>query len=83
MRAGDDLIIPPNNQSVEIFGVTVAEVNEHFQITSLETFYNPNQLFENMMKKIEEALPVGHGPVTASVEVVTTRGEAEEAAPIT
>lgn len=75
MRAGEDLVIPPNNKMVEIFGVTIATVNDKFQITALDTYYNPNQLFENMMKKVEEELPEGHPPIEGPLKIAVTDEE--------
>jgi hypothetical protein len=49
MRTGQ-LFVNPSNQIVEIFGVTVAEVNDKLQITQLETFFNPNDLMQQLAK---------------------------------
>lgn len=79
MRSGPDLIIPPHHQTVEIFGVTVAEVNDKFQITALDTYYSPNQLFESMMRKIEDEIPEVTGKVQGIKLVgVTTSGVKQE-----
>ncbi|CAG8507790.1 6849_t:CDS:2 [Ambispora leptoticha] len=50
MRNGSELIAEPTNEIVELFGVTVATINEKFQILQLETFFNPNDLFSQMVK---------------------------------
>ncbi|KAF9437023.1 hypothetical protein BGZ76_002224 [Entomortierella beljakovae] len=46
----EKIIAEPTNETVEIFGVTVAHVNDKFQIESLETFYDPAALFNEMLK---------------------------------
>ncbi|CAG8624818.1 2814_t:CDS:2 [Funneliformis caledonium] len=50
MRNGSDLIAEPTNERVELFGVTIATINEKFQILQLETFFNPDDLFSQMVK---------------------------------
>ncbi|CAI2186425.1 12712_t:CDS:2 [Funneliformis geosporum] len=40
----------PTNEIVDLFGVTVATINEKFQILQLETFFNPDDLFSQMVK---------------------------------
>ncbi|CAG8473502.1 8007_t:CDS:2 [Funneliformis mosseae] len=44
------LIAEPTNERVELFGVTIATINEKFQILQLETFFNPDDLFSQMVK---------------------------------
>ncbi|CAG8581010.1 16184_t:CDS:2 [Dentiscutata erythropus] len=50
IRNGKTLVAEPTNEVVEIFGVTVATINDKYQITSLETFYNPSDLMTQMTK---------------------------------
>ncbi|CAG8511822.1 6101_t:CDS:2 [Scutellospora calospora] len=40
----------PTNEVVEIFGITVATINDKYQIISLETFYDPADLMKQMVK---------------------------------
>ncbi|CDH51365.1 hypothetical protein RO3G_04534 [Lichtheimia corymbifera JMRC:FSU:9682] len=47
---GEKLEAAATNEVVETFGVTVAKVNEKFEIESLETFYDPSQLMRQMAK---------------------------------
>ena len=47
----EKIVAEPTNKVVEIFGVTIAHVNDKFQIESLETFYDPAALFNEMLKE--------------------------------
>ncbi|KAI7884778.1 hypothetical protein K492DRAFT_173250 [Lichtheimia hyalospora FSU 10163] len=47
---GEKLEATATNEVVETYGVTVAKVNEKFEIESLETFYDPSQLMRQMAK---------------------------------
>ncbi|CDS11191.1 hypothetical protein LRAMOSA03454 [Lichtheimia ramosa] len=47
---GEKLEAAATNEVVETFGVTVAKINEKFEIESLETFYDPSQLMRQMAK---------------------------------
>jgi hypothetical protein len=38
------------NEIVESFGVTVAKVNDKFQIEELETFYDPSDMMRQLAK---------------------------------
>ncbi|CAG8584757.1 6375_t:CDS:2 [Cetraspora pellucida] len=50
MRNGKTLVAEPTNEVVQIFGVSVATITDKFQITSIETFYNPADLMSQMTK---------------------------------
>lgn len=52
----EKLVADPSNENVEIFGVTIAHVNDKFQIESLETFYDPAALFNEMLKNSPSVL---------------------------
>ncbi|KAI9319410.1 hypothetical protein BX666DRAFT_2018445 [Dichotomocladium elegans] len=47
---GEKLEAHATNEVVETFGVTVAKVNDKFQIEDLETFYDPAQLMRQLAK---------------------------------
>ncbi|KAI7866541.1 hypothetical protein BDF14DRAFT_1812435 [Spinellus fusiger] len=47
---GKKLEAHATNEVIETFGVTVAKVNEGFQIEQLETFYDPSDLIKQMAK---------------------------------
>ncbi|ORZ13967.1 hypothetical protein BCR42DRAFT_483146 [Absidia repens] len=47
---GKKLEAPASNEVVESFGVTVAHVNDKFQVEKLETFYDPNDLMIQLSK---------------------------------
>ncbi|CAO3629539.1 unnamed protein product [Cunninghamella blakesleeana] len=51
---GKKLQAPASNEVVESFGVTVAHVNDAFQIEKLETFYDPNDMMRQLAKKNTE-----------------------------
>ena len=46
MRNGQDVTVEPKGQKVEIFGISVAKLNDNFKITELETYWNPSALFQ-------------------------------------
>ncbi|CAG8572268.1 1763_t:CDS:2, partial [Acaulospora colombiana] len=48
IRNGETLVAEPTNQAVEIYGITVAALSDKYQITSLETFYDPADLINQM-----------------------------------
>ncbi|EIE79829.1 hypothetical protein G6F46_002041 [Rhizopus delemar] len=51
---GKKLEAPASNELVETFGVTVAKVNDKFEIEELETFYDPNQLIQQLAKNKDQ-----------------------------
>ncbi|KAL0092586.1 hypothetical protein J3Q64DRAFT_1222622 [Phycomyces blakesleeanus] len=53
---GKKLEAPASNEVVQTFGITVAKVNDKFEIEQLETFYDPNDLMKQLAKnkKTEE-----------------------------
>ncbi|KAG0259259.1 hypothetical protein BGZ95_004734 [Linnemannia exigua] len=67
----EKLVADPTNETVEIFGVTIAHVNDKFQIESLETFYDPAALFNEMLKNSPSVLKC---PITGQ----STGAEEEE-----
>lgn len=42
------------NEVIKIYGVTVAKVNEKFEIEQLETFYDPSDMMRQMSKNRKE-----------------------------
>ncbi|KAG0066379.1 hypothetical protein BGZ90_001428 [Linnemannia elongata] len=63
------------NETVEIFGVTIAHVNDKFQIESLETFYDPAALFNEMLKNSPSVLKC---PITGQSTGADEEKETEE-----
>ncbi|KAI9006260.1 hypothetical protein CLU79DRAFT_712802 [Phycomyces nitens] len=47
---GKKLEAPASNEVVQTFGVTIAKVNDKFEIEQLETFYDPNDLMKQLAK---------------------------------
>lgn len=47
---GEKLEAKASNEVVDTVGVTVAKVNDKFQIEDLETFYDPNVLMRKLAK---------------------------------
>jgi hypothetical protein len=39
----------PNGKTIEVYGITIATINENHQITQLETYFNPNEMFKQFM----------------------------------
>ena len=54
---GDKVTIKAHNESLDIQGVTVAKVNDKLQVTSLETWFDPVELF-NQMRPSKETMQV-------------------------
>lgn len=51
---GKKLEAHATNEVIEVFGVTVAKVNDKFEIESLETFYDPTDMLRQMSKNKKE-----------------------------
>lgn len=47
---GKKLEAHATNEVIEVFGVSVAKVNEKFEIEDLETFYDPSDMLRQMAK---------------------------------
>lgn len=71
LNSGRTVIAKANNKLIEVFGVTVAEVDDKFRIKFLETFWEPDQMFRQLVsggledlellkegEKVEELKPV-------------------------
>ncbi|KAF9322753.1 hypothetical protein BGZ91_004071 [Linnemannia elongata] len=71
----EKLVADPTNETVEIFGVTIAHVNDKFQIESLETFYDPAALFNEMLKNSPSVLKC---PITGQSTGADEEKETEE-----
>lgn len=75
LNSGRTVVAKAHNKLIEIFGITVAEVDEGFRIKFLETFWEPDQMFRQLVsggmedlegegelregEKVEEVLVVG------------------------
>ncbi|KAI8988585.1 hypothetical protein BDF20DRAFT_833421 [Mycotypha africana] len=61
VKVGDDkkLEAPATNETVKVCGVTVAHVNDKFQIEQLETFYDPADMMRQMIKNGHEIVSTG------------------------
>ena len=75
LNSGRTVIARAHNKMIEIFGITVAEVDDQFRIKFLETFWEPDQMFRQLVsggledlegsqqlkqgEKVEELLSVG------------------------
>lgn len=49
LNSGRTVIARAHNKMIEIFGITVAEVDEQFRIKFLETFWEPDQMFRQLV----------------------------------
>lgn len=49
LNSGRSIIAKANGKVIEVFGVTVAEVDDQFRITFLETFWEPDQMFRQLI----------------------------------
>ncbi|KAF9050446.1 hypothetical protein BJ165DRAFT_1525668 [Panaeolus papilionaceus] len=70
LNSGRSIFAKANNQLIEVFGVTVAQVNAKFEIESVETFWDPQQLFKQLLSEglqnlegetVEELVPLASG----------------------
>lgn len=50
MGDGQKLEAHATNEVIKIYGVTVAKVNDKFEIEQLETFYDPSDMMRQMAK---------------------------------
>lgn len=51
---GKKLEAHATNEVIEVFGVTVAKVNDKFEIEELQTFYDPTDMLRQMSKNRKE-----------------------------
>jgi len=68
LSSGRTVTAKASGKVIEIFGVTVAEVNDKFEITFIETFWEPESMFRQLIsegletleegEKVEEIAPV-------------------------
>jgi len=49
IRSGKGMVIPPTSKTVEIFGTAVLELNDKYQIMTMEFFFRPDNLMEGMV----------------------------------
>jgi ATP-dependent RNA circularization protein (DNA/RNA ligase family) len=66
---GTKLEAHATNEVIEVYGVSVAKVNEKFEIEDLQTFYDPSDMLRQMAKNRkegsinpEELVPTGKCP---------------------
>lgn len=84
LNSGRTVIAKANNKLIEVFGVTVAAVNDKFQIEFLETFWEPDQMFRQMVTGGLETLEDGNQLKEGEkVEEIAPVGGAGAACPIT
>ena len=53
--AGVPYTVPPSNKLVEVFGMCKATVNDQLKIQDLQVFYDPSQLFTQMLESCPHA----------------------------
>lgn len=51
LSSGRTVIAKASGKVVEVFGVTVAEVDDNFRIKFLETFWEPDQMFRQLVSE--------------------------------
>ena len=65
LNSGRTVIARAHNKMIEIFGITVAEVDDQFRIKFLETFWEPDQMFRQLvsggLKQLEESQQLKEG----------------------
>jgi len=70
LSSGRTVTAKAHNKIVEIFGVTVAKVDDQFRIKFLETFWDPAELFRQLISEGLEELQEGE-----KVEGIEVGGE--------
>lgn len=78
LNSGRTVIAKANNKLIEVYGVTVAEVNDKFQITFLETFWEPDQMFRQLvsggLEELEESQKLKEGEKVEELHAVGGTG---------
>ena len=75
LSSGRTVLAKAHNKMIQVFGITVAEVDDQFRIKFLETFWEPDQMFRQLVaggleglegsqqlregEAVEELAPVG------------------------
>ncbi|CCX30407.1 hypothetical protein FPQ18DRAFT_312046 [Pyronema domesticum] len=59
LSSGRTVFAKASGKVIEVFGVTVAHVDEKFQITYLETFWEPDQMFRQLISEGLQSLEEG------------------------
>lgn len=60
LNSGRTVIAKANNKLIEVFGVTVAEIDDKFRIKFVETFWEPDQMFRQLVSGGLEMLEESH-----------------------
>ncbi|TEB27865.1 hypothetical protein FA13DRAFT_1736042 [Coprinellus micaceus] len=78
LSSGRSVRAKATGKLIEVFGMTTAEVNDKFQVVSLETFWEPDsmfqQLIENGLENLDDAL--GEGEKVEAIEAEEGAGSA-------
>ncbi|KAH9484832.1 Pathogen-related protein [Psilocybe cubensis] len=75
LSSGRTVIAKANHKLIEVFGVTMAEVNEKFEITKLETFWEPESMFRQLIT--DDMKILAEGETVESVVPVDETGQAQ------
>jgi hypothetical protein len=51
LSSGRTITAKATGKTIEVFGVTVAEVDDQFRIKFLETFWEPDQMFRQLVSE--------------------------------
>lgn len=74
---GDIVTIKAHGGIIDIQGVTVAKVNDKFQVESLETWFDPKDMFEQMRPSAETMSTMKMAKVQCPMGYSATMGKTE------
>lgn len=67
LNSGRTILAKANGKVIEVFGITIAGVNDKFEIMSLETFWEPDSMFRQLVTEGIETL--AEGEVVEDLEI--------------
>ena len=78
LSSGRSVRAKATGKLIEVFGMTTAEVNDKFQVVSLETFWEPDSMFRQLIESGLEDLgdALGEGEKVEAIEAEEGAGSA-------
>jgi len=69
LSSGRTVTAKAHGKTIEVFGVTVAEVDDQFRIKFLETFWDPADMFRQLVSEGLEELELLEGEEVEDVQI--------------